>query len=340
MRTTTIPAVIKAGSGPEGVRLGKVRMPQARPGSVVVEVEATGICGTDLHIAHDEYGYEAPVVMGHEILGRVVEVGADLDEYRIGRRVVCETYFSTCESCPACRDGRRNLCTSRRSIGSYENGGFAPYVEVPVKNLHDVPDELEGLGPVLAEPLACVAQCLLDPPVIAAADRVLVVGPGTMGQLSAQVALSQGAEVTLAGLASDRGRLDVAGRLGIATTDEPAAADHFDVVIEASGSAGGAAAALHAARRGGRYVQVGIFGAEVSIPMDLVLYKELTVTSGFASTPASWRRAMALMSTGSVTLAPMVTGQVALEGIHDAFRAVARGEGIKTVVRPGTSDSV
>src|SRR5690606_6388398 len=138
----------------------------------------------------------------------------------------------------------------------------------------------------------CVTHCLLDPPVVSAGDRVLVTGPGTIGQLAAQVARAAGGQVTLAGLPKDTERLAIAAGLGIATTSELPEANAFDVVIECSGSAPGAEAALRAARRAGRYVQIGIFGKDVTLPMDQVLYKELVFSSGFASTPMSWRRAI------------------------------------------------
>lgn len=327
-------AVVKTGPGPEGVRLEKVPVPTAGHGMARVRVVATGICGTDVHVARDEYAHQAPVVMGHEVLGVVDAVGDETDAGLLGRRVVCETYYSVCGICDWCRTGRINLCTSRRSIGSFENGGFAPFLVLPVVNLHVLPDSVGDIEGVLAEPLACVAQCLLDPPVVGSGDRVLVTGPGAMGQLAAQVAASAGGVVTLAGLERDAGRLSVAESLGIHTTTVAPEREAFDVVIECSGSAPGAAAALRAARRGGRYVQVGIFGRDVSVPFDLVLYKELVVTSGFASTPASWRRAMALIAQRQVTLAPLVTRQVPLADWAVAFEAAAAGEGIKTVVVP------
>jgi L-iditol 2-dehydrogenase len=339
--TTTLPAtsdsmtaVVKAGPGPENVRLSMVAVPETLPGLAKVEVIATGICGTDIHVAHDEYGHEAPVVMGHEILGRVVEVGRPDDAAWVGQRVACETYFATCEACAWCRDGRRNLCPDRRSLGSFENGGFADYVIMPVRNLHALPEWLGEFDGVLSEPLACITQCLMDPVVIGAGDRVYVTGPGAMGQLAAQVAQAHGGLVTLAGLPQDAARLEVAASLGIHVTTEPVDESSFDVVLECSGSAAGASAALRAARRGGRYVQIGIFGRDIAIPFDLVLYKELAVTSGFASTPASWRRAMSLIENRLVTLAPLVTKRVALSRFSEAFEAAASGEGLKTVVIP------
>lgn len=327
-------AVVKTAPGAENVRLESVPRPRVLPGTALVAVRATGICGTDVHIAHDEYACEPPVIMGHEILGTVVEVGDDADANWIGTRVACETYYSACEMCEWCRSGRRNLCPRRRSLGSFENGGFAAFVLMPVGNLHALPDSLGELDGVLSEPLACVTHCLMDPPVVNAGDTVLVTGPGAMGQLAAQVARSQGGEVVLAGLEKDAARLAIAEGLGIRTTTEVPVAESFDVVIECSGSAPGAAVALRAATRGGRYVQVGIFGKDVALPIDLVLYKELVVSSGFASTPVSWRRAMRLIEQGRVQLGPLVTREVPIAEWQQAFTAAQAGEGIKTVVVP------
>ncbi len=340
--TTTLPAtnatmraVVKTGEGVAGVLVTDVAVPSTPAGFAKVQVIATGICGTDVHVAHDEYGYEAPVVMGHEILGRVVEVGADADEEWLGVRVACETYFSACERCDMCRAGRRNLCQTRRSLGSFENGGFAEFVVMPVINLHALPEWLGEFDGALSEPLACVTHCLLDAPLINAGDRVFVTGPGAMGQLAAQVAKAVGGDVTLAGLQKDSERLAVAEALGITTTTEPVDEATFDVVIECSGSAAGAVSAFRAARRGARYIQVGIFGRDVSVPFDQILYKELQVSSGFASTPTSWRRAIALITQKRVSLAPLVTKQVPLSQFSAALAAAEQGEGLKTVVVPG-----
>jgi L-iditol 2-dehydrogenase len=339
--TTTLPAtdtlmkaVVKTGAGIANVVVSDVPVPFTPPGFARVRVLATGICGTDVHVAHDEYGYEAPVVMGHEILGRVVEVGNPDDGRWVGTRVACETYFSACERCDLCRAGRRNLCVDRRSLGSFENGGFAEFVVLPVLNLHALPEWLGEYDGALCEPLACVTHCLLDPPLIQAGDRVFVTGPGAMGQLAAQVALAQGADVTLGGLPKDAERLAVAQKLGIRVTTGTVDDASFDVVIECSGSAAGAATAFRAARRRARYVQVGIFGRDVLLPFDQVLYKELRVSSGFASTPTSWRRAIALLEQKRVLLGPLVTKQVPLSQFAAALAAAEQGDGLKTVVIP------
>jgi L-iditol 2-dehydrogenase len=309
------------------------------PGQALVRVIATGVCGTDLHIADDEFPYEAPVTMGHEVTGVVEGVGATLDQGWVGKRVALETYFSTCGACEHCRSGRPNLCELRRSIGSREEGGFSPWIVVPVRNLWEIPDHVGRHAGALTEPLACVAQCLVDPAVVNPGDHVLVIGPGTMGLLTAQVARASGGRVTVAGLQRDRSRLELAGSLGLGTLllddrmlppQEPP-----DVVCECSGSGAAAAYALDQVKKGGRYIQVGIFGKPVTVPLDQVLFKELTVTSGNASTPRSWKRAIALLDAGLVDLDPLITEVAPLEEWERVFTAVRSGDGLKYVISPG-----
>lgn len=320
-------------TGPGSVGLADRQLRSVGIGLVRVRVTATGVCGTDLHIGRDEYPSEPPVTMGHEISGTVTKVGEGVDLSWLGRRVACETYFSTCEECRYCRDGRRNLCSRRRSLGSFEDGGFAPEVVLPARNLHEIPTAVDATDAALCEPLACVCHCLLDPPRIAPGDRVVVIGPGAMGLLSVQVAMAQGAEVTCAGLQADRHRLEVARGLGASTLTK-LDDDTYDVVIECSGSGGGIATALRAAAKGGRVVQVGICGVPVEVPWDLILFKELKISSGFASTPSSWRRAMTLLESGQVDLAPLVSHVVPLVQWERAFELVGSAKAVKVVIDP------
>lgn len=330
---------LAAGPGNLGLRDQVVGEPGV--GQALVEVIASGVCGTDLHIADDEFPYEAPVTMGHEVTGRVSSVGSPDDQLWVGKRVALETYFSTCGVCSHCRFGRPNLCDVRRSIGSREDGGFARWIRVPVSNLWELPEHVGEHAGALTEPLACVAHCLLDPPVVDAGDRVLVTGPGTMGLLTAQVARAAGGRVTVAGLERDRSRLAIARDLGLGTMvldGEASLADAPDVVCECSGSGAGMTYALEQVKKGGRYVQVGISGKPVTIPFDHVLYKELAVTSGNASTPNSWRRAIQLLEDKLVELDPLVTEAVPLTDWERVFDSVRKGDGLKFVLVPGETN--
>lgn len=330
-----ITALRKTASGRDAVALQQLPMPRPGSNEVLIEVMAAGVCGTDIHILDDEYPSLTPVTMGHEVAGVVREVGPGTDGSWLGKRVAVETYFETCEKCTLCRSGRRNLCPDRRSIGSYADGGFADYLVIPVTNLHEVPEWVGDHAAALCEPLACVCQCLLDPSVVSAGDRVLVVGPGAMGLLAAQVAKAQGGIVTVSGLASDETRLVSARSLGLEAISLPPGENVADVVIECSGSAGGVSAALRAARRGARYVAIGILGRPVEIDLDLVLYKELTISSGFASTPQSWNRAIALLAARQVDLEPLVGRIASLDEWETVFSEVRDGRGMKAVFAPG-----
>jgi L-iditol 2-dehydrogenase len=327
--------VAKTAAGRGNVALVERPEPVVQAGHVVLEVVGAGICGTDLHIWDDEFPAEPPVTMGHEVSGVVREVGDGVSGWRPGDHVVSETYFSTCGDCRFCRDGRLNLCAKRRSIGSREDGAFAPLLLVPARGLHRVPERVDAHAAVLCEPLACVCNCLVDPDVVRERDSVLVIGPGPVGLLAAQVAAASGAAVHVRGTPRDEGRLATARGLGFETSlaGEPLAFEP-DVAIECSGSAAGTAAALETAARGGRLVQIGLAGRPVEVPFDQVCYRELTVTGGNASTARSWLRALELVESGRVALEPLVSEVVPLAEWERAFAATRAGSGIKFVLAP------
>jgi L-iditol 2-dehydrogenase len=323
-------AKLAPGPGNVGIAEREERAP-AR-GEVLIDVHGAGVCGTDLHIEAGEFVSRPPVTMGHEVSGIVSEVGEGVGRSWLGAPVVSETYFSTCGHCIWCREGRINLCPERRSIGSVVDGAFARQLVVPATNLHRIPDWLDRHSAVLIEPLACVCHCLCDPSRVTVGDRVLVTGPGPVGLLAGQVARAFGGDVMIVGLPQDEMRLDVARNLGFSTAH---AADlEAQVVIECSGAAEGAATCLEAAARGARYVQIGVFGSDVSLPMNNLFRKELVMTSGFASTPRSWRRAMSLVEARRVVLEPLVSRVAPLDEWQSVFADLRCGRGMKIVFDP------
>jgi len=266
-----VKALVKPHAGP-GLDLRDVPMPTVDINDVLIRVHRTGICGTDLHIEAGEYPSVPPVTIGHELCGTVVETGAGVDAAWYGERVVSETYFSTCGRCRHCRAGRPNLCPERRSIGTHVDGAFAESVVVPARGLHRVPEALADAAAVLCEPLACVCQSLLDPPAIMPGDRVLVVGPGAIGLLAAQVAAAGGAEVEVRGTSQDGPRLALARTLGCETSlagEEALDGDAYDVTVDCSGAGPGIADALRAALE---LAPDGPFASEIRTRQDL--YKQ------------------------------------------------------------------
>ena len=325
----------KLAPGPGNVELAERPRPTALHGQVVLEVLGAGICGTDLHIADGEYETVTPVTIGHEVSGVVSELGEGVNEEWLGQRVASETYFSTCGRCEHCRAGRGNLCPDRRSIGTHVDGAFAPFLTVPAANLHRLPPWLDDGAGALCEPLACVCHSVLEPEAaVRAGDAVLVVGPGPVGLLAAQVARAAGGSVHMRGTTRDELRLAAGSELGFETSTTDDGPVEADVVIECSGSEAGIAFGLASARRGARYVQIGLAGKQVTIPFDLVCFHELRVTSGFASTPTSWVTALDLVAERRVELEPLLTEVVPLSEWERAFAATRSGDGIKFVLDP------
>jgi L-iditol 2-dehydrogenase len=324
----------KTAPGPGHMELTERPEAPPPPGHVALRVLGAGICGTDLHIEAGEYATVVPVTVGHEVAGEVAELGEGVDGGWAGARVVSETYYSTCGHCAFCLAGRTNLCPERRSIGTHVDGAFAPRLVVPVGNLHRIPDWLDAQAAAMTEPLACVCHSLLEQSELREGDEVLVTGPGTIGLLAAQVARAAGASVHVRGTPADEARLGAARALGFETSTSDDGPREADVAVECSGHPSGMAFGLESARRGGRYVAIGLAGTPVTIPFDLVCFHELTVTSGFASTPSSWRLALGLLERRSVDLAPLLSGAVPLERWADAFAETRACRGIKFVLVP------
>jgi len=334
-------AVTKLSNNAGEMELRDVPVPKPSQRNVLVAVRATGICGTDLHIMKGEYQVVPPLVLGHEICGTVAEVGPGVDTAWIGKRVVMETFFRTCGQCANCRDGRPNMCVSRRSIGTHVNGGLANFVEIPEINLHEVAEGISDYAAALAEPLACVCNALFpNGPAISAEDRVLVIGPGAIGGLAAQVARSCGAEVVVRGTQGDAVRLNVLGKLNFdcsIVNEDAIENESFDVVIECSGNAFGLADGLNAVRRRGRLLVLGICGRPITLDFDRICFKELMVTSGFASTPESWRRTMALLNGKHLSLEPLISDVLPLRDWSQAFHNSLSLNGFKYLIDPRLS---
>lgn len=339
-------AVVKVASGEGNVELCHVADPSPGPGQVKIAVRAAGICGTDLHIYHDEFPTRPPVTLGHEIAGEVVELGSGADRIRPGDRVTTETYFSLCGTCRFCRGGSPNLCPQRRSIGSAVDGGFADFLIVPERNVRLLPPTVGFLAGALTEPLACVVHGALELPKLSPGDVAVVAGPGAIGLLTVQVAKAAGATVVLLGTGADGRRLALAHDLGAdhaldIERDDPSAlvADlteglGADIVYECSGAGPAAASLLGLARRQGQYAQIGLFGAPIPWALDQVCFKELTVTGSNASVPSAWDTALRLLADGRVRTEPLVSDRFPLAAWADAFARFEARAGVKLVLEP------
>ncbi len=335
-------ALEKRAPGPGNLALVDKPLRPLGPGDVVLKIAACGVCGTDLHIYDDEFPVQPPVTLGHEYSGVVIETGEGVGRQWLGARVVCEAFYSTCGTCECCRAGRLNLCPEKLPMGTKVDGGFAAMMIAPARNLHRIPDWLDLTAAALVEPLACVCNSMCDPNVIEPGDEVLVVGPGAVGILAAQVARAAGGRVLLVGTDKDGPRLEIARGFGFDTAvagdtkrlDRLGGGLGASVVIECSGTAAGMTMGLERSRRMGRYVQIGHAGRSVSVPLDLLSYRELVARGGQGAPPVAWSRALGLVESRLVELAPLVTEVARLDDWERVFADLRAARGLKYVFDP------
>ncbi len=293
---------------PHTMRVGEASLPVAGAGEVVVRNQAVGICAGDLYIYQGKNPYaRLPAVGGHEIAGRVSEIGAGVTGISVGDFVVVEPFIG-CGACYACRVGKPNCCKSLRIIGAHLPGGFAEYVAAPARNIHHVPHGLSPVWASFAEPVAIGVQACRRGQV-AADDFVLVLGAGPIGLALIEVARARGARVLCTDISPDR--LAIAATLGAETlpSDEhlpPAIlamtdGDGMPVVIEATGNPRAMESTVDLVASGGRIVIVGLVknGTMIQFPGLDFTRKEMTIVGSRAST-GCFPEALSLLASGHI----------------------------------------
>ena len=311
-----------------------------------MRVQAAAVCASDIHIYHDELPCALPVVLGHEFTGIVHAIGDGVANVVPGDAVVAVNNPDACGICPACRDGYPNICPEKRAIGFKRDGCFAEYVRMPDSLLHKVPTGVSTLAAALCEPLAVSVHAVEDRCGIQNGDTVVVLGPGAIGLLEAQVARAEGAgHVIVAGTDADVDlRLARALELGFEVCNVQrdnlvervmAVTDGFgaDVVVEAAGAPPAIADCIRILRRGGRMVVSGITGRDqVTVPWDTLVSKAASVFFAYSSRPRNWETGLRYLAEGKVTTEPLVSHRFSLEEWRDAFSLMERAGCIRGVI--------
>jgi len=342
-------AVVKTKRGPGNVELRDVDVPEIAPDEVLIEVKRSGICGTDIHIYHDSAFYTPPVILGHEYAGVITQLGSEVSNFNIGERVTSPATIP-CGTCFMCRINRPNRCIGeqKRILGAHKaNGTFTKYVAVPSRILHKVPDALSFDEAAVVEPAACAIHNVSEIVEVKPGDTVVILGPGPMGLLSLQVAKISGAEqVVITGVSADKDRLRLAERLGADMTinvEEEDAVEIIknitdglgaDVVIEASGASAARKQAFNLVRRCGKVGLIGLTGRSTDINLDKVVEGELDVKGSWGTVWTSWRKALSLISSGKIQVAPLITTKLPLEKWYDGFRMMEEKNALKVLLIP------
>lgn len=320
--------------------------PEPEADEVLIAVGATGVCMTDFHMYHGTFAVETPIVLGHESAGTVAARGEDVEDITVGNRVAMNPVVP-CGRCPACKRGATNLCGNNASIGgageTILDGAFAEYVRVPVGNVEpagDLPIEQAAL----AEPLACCVHGA-DRSGLVQGDSAALIGAGPIGLMLLQTLRNRGvAPITVAELDSDRREL--AADLGADVVVDPREGDTVEAIrdeigpvdasIEVVGNVETIRQAHELTAKGGNTLIFGVPDQEATMeisPFD-IYFEEVDLRGTFALSQESFERAVTLLRTGRIDADALITEQIGLTEIPEAFDRMANAEGLKKVVIP------
>jgi threonine 3-dehydrogenase len=341
-------AIVKREPGP-GIRLERMPIPQPGPDEVLVRVQATAICGTDLHIAEwnawaQGAGIRLPFVLGHEFAGEVVEAGAGVRTHPAGTYVAGETHIP-CGTCYQCRNGLQHICGRLTLFGVHRDGCFAEYATLPAVCAYPIPRDIPPRVAALLEPVGTSLRAVTE--VEVAGGIVVVVGCGPIGLFAVAAARALGA-ARIIGVDVRAERRALARRLGCDSVLDPTAADPIqailactdgvgaDALIESSGSVPAIEGAFRYLRKGGRCALIGLPSAPVRLNLGPdVVFKEARIIGIHGRAMfATWTQMTNLLRRGLLDVAPVITHEMPLTDCEAGFALLRDGQAGKIVLTP------
>jgi L-iditol 2-dehydrogenase len=342
MTTSELPKTMRASvmTGVESLQIEERPIPSPGPHEVQIEVAAVGVCGSDVHYyRHGRIGdfiVNDPMILGHEMSGRITAVGEGVDSGRIGERVAVEPQHP-CRRCKQCKAGRYNLCPEMKFYATPPiDGAFCRYVTIDDDMAYAVPDSMSDDAAALLEPLS-VAITTMRKAGIVPGSSILIAGAGPIGVICAQAAKAFGASriVVTDLLASRR---EKALKFGATEVLDPTAVDvsaiePVDAFVDATGVPVAVVSGIKAVGPAGKVVLVGMGADEYSLPVSHIANNEITLTGVFRYTD-TWPAAIHLVQSGLVDLDAMVTGRYDLEHVADALESDTDPASLKSIVNP------
>jgi len=336
-------AVVNFAPKKGSVELREIPRPVFGDEDVLVEVANVGVCGSDLHqwTADHSWPVNYPVVLGHEFGGRIVEKGSRVSGWKEGDRVVSETAAVIDMNNPMSRKGLYNLDPTRKGFGYGVDGAMTRFVRVPSRCLHSVPENLSFEQGCLTEPCSVAFNAIVENSRLKPGDRVVVIGPGTIGILCAAIAKLCGAEVAIIGLEVDKQRLEIAKHYGCETIVGDAGEwareqDGLgaDCVVDASGESSALKIAIDLVRPKGHITKVGWGRDPVGFSLDPIVQKNVTLQGSFSHNWPVWERVISLLAGGQLDVRPIIGGVWPVTQWHEAFEKMHSKEIVKSVLKP------
>jgi threonine 3-dehydrogenase len=338
-----VKALVKARPEP-GLWLDEVEVPTPGDGDVLIRVRKTSICGTDLHIHHwDAWAHATipvPMVIGHEFMGEIAAVGANVVGLEIGQRVTGEGHI-TCGHCRNCRGGRREFCHNHISVGVTRQGAFAEYVVLPDQNVFFVPAHIDDNVAAVLDPLGNATHTSLRYDVVG--EDVLITGAGPIGMMAAAIVRHIGARNVVV-TDVNRYRLEMASKLGAthvadASSEQLASVmtdlrmtEGFDVGLEMSGAESAFNQMLHVMNHGGRIAALGIPAGPMTLDINDVIFKGLEIQGIYGRRIfETWYKMAAMLQSG-LDVSAIITHQLPADKFEEAFDIVHSGECGKVIL--------
>ena len=336
-------ALVKKQSG-EGLWLEDVPQPEAGPRDVLIKVDRTGICGTDLHIYKwDDWARKTvpvPLVVGHEFVGEIVEVGSDVRDFSVGEIVSGEGHV-VCGHCRNCMAGRRHLCNDTAGIGVTRPGAFAEYIALPQTNVWVHKPGIDRDDASIFDPFGNATHSTLSFPVLG--EDVLVTGAGPIGIMSAAIARHAGARHVVITDVNEY-RLDLAKRMGVTRAvnvanekladvqKELGMDEGFDVGLEMSGSPSAFNDMLANMCHGGKIAMLGIPEKEMAIDWNTVVFNMLTIKGIYGREMYETWYKMTVMLEGGLDIAPVITHRFKFDDFQEGFATALSGKSGKVIL--------
>jgi threonine 3-dehydrogenase len=341
-------ALVKAEAGP-GLRLMEVPRPEVGINDVLIRVHKTGICGTDLHIeSWDPWAaktIDPPLVVGHEFVGEVVEVGSNVTDFHPGELVSGEGHV-TCGRCRHCLAGQRHLCVNTVGLGVNRDGAFAEYVALPMTNVwHHVPGIDEEVAAIF-DPFGNAVHTALAFEVLG--EDILITGAGPIGLMASAVARHAGARHIVVS-EPNLFRRELAMRMGATAAIDPrereladvqrelGMVEGFDVAFEMSGNAIALRTAIENMAHGGRIAILGIPTAEISLDVNAIVFNQLTLRGIYGREMyETWYKMRVLIQSG-LDIRPAITHRFGFRDFEAAFAAARSGDSGKVIMDWGAT---
>jgi alcohol dehydrogenase/L-iditol 2-dehydrogenase len=281
------------------------------------------------------------VVLGHEFGGKIAALGQNVKSWKVGDRVVSETAAVIDNQNPMSKVGLYNLDPTRKGFGYGVNGAMTRFVKVPARCLHTVPDNLSFEEACLTEPCCVAYNAVVGNSSIKPGDRVIVIGPGTIGILCAAVAKLCGAEVAIIGLETDKGRLQIAKSYGCDTIIGDAEnwarkrdGMGADLIIDAAGVSETLKIAMQLVRPNGQITKVGWGPQPCNYSLDPIIQKNVRLQGSFSHNWPIWERVISLLSSGALDVKPIIGGVWPITDWKEAFEKMHKGQVVKSVLKP------